>query len=329
MAEPLLRAENVVKHYPVRNGRERGLVRAVHDVSFELGRGETLALVGESGCGKSTLARTLVCLEQPTSGRVILDDVDLAALSERGRRPRRKRIQMVFQDPFASLNPKMSIGDLIGEAYEVHGLPEGVTSARAAVGELLERVGLDPAMAGHHPRQLSGGQRQRVAIARALAPHPAVLICDEPTSALDVSVQAQIIALLRQLQADLGIAYVFISHDLAVVRQIADRVAVMYLGRIVESGTAQDVFDSPVHPYTQALLASIPTLTPGRPPRLEGEAPSPLNPPAGCHFRPRCPHARPECGASLPDLAAFAPNHSAACFFPQIRRPHIPPEGPS
>ncbi|MBB5959734.1 oligopeptide/dipeptide ABC transporter ATP-binding protein [Saccharothrix tamanrassetensis] len=329
MADPLLRAENVVKHYRVRNGRERGIVRAVHDVSFELARGETLALVGESGCGKSTLARTLVCLEQPTSGRVMLDDTDLAGLSERKRRPQRKRIQMVFQDPFASLNPRMSIGDLIGEAYEVHGLPDGAGSARTAVAELLERVGLEPAMAGHHPRQLSGGQRQRVAIARALAPHPAVLICDEPTSALDVSVQAQIIALLRRLQSDLGIAYVFISHDLAVVRQIADRVAVMYLGRIVESGTAQDIFESPVHPYTQALLASIPTLTPGRTARLGGEAPSPMNPPAGCHFRPRCPHARPECGTRLPDLAAFAPNHLAACLFPQIRRSQLPTEEPS
>ncbi len=328
MAEPLLRAENVVKHYQVRNGRKRGTVRAVHDVSFELGRGETLALVGESGCGKSTLARTLVCLEQPTSGRVLLDDVDLAGLSERRRRPQRKRIQMVFQDPFASLNPRMSIGDLIGEAYEVHGLPDGVGSARTAVAELLERVGLEPAMAGRHPRELSGGQRQRVAIARALAPHPAVLICDEPTSALDVSVQAQIIALLRRLQADLGIAYVFISHDLAVVRQIADRVAVMYLGRIVESGTAQDIFESPVHPYTQALLASIPTLTPGEPTRLDGEAPSPMNPPAGCHFRPRCPHAQPECGTGLPDLAAFAPNHLSACLFPRIRS-QIPLEGQS
>ncbi|CCH31937.1 ABC transporter ATP-binding protein [Actinosynnema sp. NPDC047251] len=329
MPDSLLRAENVVKHYNVRNGRKRGVVRAVHDVSFELGRGETLALVGESGCGKSTLARTLVCLEEPTSGRVVLDDVDLAGLSERRRRPRRKRIQMVFQDPFASLNPRMSIGDLVGEAYEVHGLPDGVGSARAAVAELLDRVGLDPAMAGHHPRQLSGGQRQRVAIARALAPHPAVLICDEPTSALDVSVQAQIIALLRRLQADLGISYVFISHDLAVVRQIADRVAVMYLGRIVESGTAQEIFDTPQHPYTQALLASIPTLTPGRPARLDGEAPSPMNPPAGCHFRPRCPHARSECGQRLPDLAAVSPTHSAACLFPQIRRSHIPTEGQS
>ncbi|MEV0674893.1 ABC transporter ATP-binding protein [Actinosynnema sp. NPDC050436] len=327
MAEPLLRAENVVKHYRVRSGRTRATVRAVHDVSFELARGETLALVGESGCGKSTLARTLVCLEQPTSGRVLLDDLDLAGMPERRRRRTRKRIQMVFQDPFASLNPRMSVGDLVGEAYEVHGLPDGVESARAAVAELLARVGLDPALAGHHPRQLSGGQRQRVAIARALAPHPAVLICDEPTSALDVSVQAQIIALLRRLQAELGIAYVFISHDLAVVRQIADRVAVMYLGRIVESGTAQDVFESPAHPYTRALLASIPTLTPGTPTRLDGEAPSPVNPPEGCHFRPRCPHARPECGTALPDLAAVAPGHSAACLFPQIRRSHIPSEG--
>lgn len=262
MSEALLRADHVVKHYPVGTGRRRTIVHAVADVSFGLAGGETLAVVGESGSGKSTLARTLVCLEPPTSGRVMLGGVDITALSERARRPLRRRIQMVFQDPFGSLNPRMTIGDLVGEAYEVHGLPDGVGSARSAVAELLERVGLDPAMAAHNPGRLSGGQRQRVAIARALAPHPAVLICDEPTSALDVSVQAQIIALLRRLQSDLGIAYVFISHDLAVVRQIADRVAVMYHGRIVESGAAGEVLDAPTHSYTQALLASIPSLTP-------------------------------------------------------------------
>ncbi|TCO47397.1 ATP-binding cassette domain-containing protein [Actinocrispum wychmicini] len=256
MSEHLLTAEHLVKDFAVRNGRKRVVLRAVDDVSFDLDRGETLALVGESGSGKSTLARTLVCLETPTSGRVLLDGTDWTALPERRRRPLRKRVQMVFQDPFGSLNPRMSVGDLVGEAYQVHGLPD----ARSSVGELLERVGLDPTMAARHPHHLSGGQRQRVAIARALAPHPAVLVCDEPTSALDVSVQAQIIALLRQLQADLGIAYVFISHDLAVVRQIADRIAVMYLGRIVETGTADDVFRAPTDPYTQALLAAVPRL---------------------------------------------------------------------
>ncbi|WP_028923342.1 ABC transporter ATP-binding protein [Pseudonocardia acaciae] len=313
MSEPLLQAERIVKRYPVRGA---GVVHAVRDVSFELARGETLGLVGESGCGKSTLARTLVCLERPTSGRVLLDGADLAALPERRRRALRGRIQMVFQDPFGSLNPRMSVGELVGEAFRVHGLPAGSGSVRAAVGELLELVGLEPALASHHPRQLSGGQRQRVAIARALAPRPEVLICDEPTSALDVSVQAQIIALLRRLRAELGIAYLFISHDLAVIRQVADRVAVMYLGRIVELGPDRDVFGAPAHPYTRALLAAVPSLTPGPLARLDGEAPSPLDPPAGCHFRPRCPRAQPDCGARLPDLVDTAPGHAAACLFP-------------
>nr|WP_042178364.1 oligopeptide/dipeptide ABC transporter ATP-binding protein [Kibdelosporangium sp. MJ126-NF4]CEL13140.1 Oligopeptide transport ATP-binding protein OppF (TC 3.A.1.5.1) [Kibdelosporangium sp. MJ126-NF4] len=329
MAEPLLRVENMVRHYSVHSGRPHGrhraVLRAVQDVSFDLARGETLALVGESGCGKSTLARTLVCLERPTSGRVLLDGVDLTAMPERRRRPLRARVQMVFQDPFGSLNPRMSVGDLVGEAYQVHSLPDGVPSARSAVAQLLEQVGLDPTMAARRPHQLSGGQRQRVAIARALAPRPDVLVCDEPTSALDVSVQAQIIALLRQLQADLGVAYVFISHDLAVVRQIADRVAVMYLGRIVETGTGHEIFHRPAHPYTQALLASVPDLTPavssdpGEFVRLDGEAPSPLDPPSGCAFRTRCPHARVECGARVPDLGP-AP-HQVACLFPVARPP--------
>lgn len=314
MTEPMLEVRDLVKHYPVRNGllrRSAGAVKAVDGVSLTLEQGRTLGLVGESGSGKSTLARVLVGIERPTSGNVLVDGEDVARLSRAGRKQLRRDVQMVFQDPYTSLNPRMSVGEIVGEPFAIHGIaPTG--GRRAAVGELLELVGLDPAHAGRYPHQFSGGQRQRVGIARALALRPKILVCDEPVSALDVSVQGQVINLLEDLQEELGLSYLFVAHDLGVVRHIAHDVAVMYLGRIVEQGREPEVYDGARHPYTQALLSAVPVPDPAvrlvepSPIVLEGDPPSPVDPPSGCPFHTRCwlaptlPEAQPDPIPSYP-----------------------------
>jgi oligopeptide/dipeptide ABC transporter ATP-binding protein len=316
MTTPAIEAIDLKKHFPVRNWRRtETVVRAVDGVSFHLGAGETLAIVGESGCGKSTVGRMLVRLTEPTSGRIQVDGASLSSAGSDRLRDLRRKVQMVFQDPRASLNPRVPVGVCVGEPME-NFLAISRAEREQRVGDLLERVGLGREVAKRYPSEFSGGQRQRIGIARALAVSPSVIIADEAVSALDVSVQAQVINLLKDLQVELGLAYIFISHDLSVVHHIADRVAVMYLGRIVEMGTADEVFSSPRHPYTRALIDSAPIEHPAqRHSRslLTGEIPSPLNPPPGCAFNPRCPLARPECRSSVPDLNGPAGKHLAAC----------------
>ncbi|MBI1847984.1 MAG: ABC transporter ATP-binding protein [Candidatus Rokubacteria bacterium] len=320
--EPLLEVRNLTKRFPVGGGLfggAPGVVRAVDGVSFSIARGETLGLVGESGCGKTTTGRCILQLERPTSGSVLFEGRDLTTLDETALRDVRRRIQVIFQDPYSSLNPRMTIGAIVGEPLAVHRIvPEAAARARR-VRDLLSRVGLLPQHARRYPHELSGGQRQRVGIARALAMEPALVICDEPVSALDVSIQAQIINLLEDLQAEFGLTYLFIAHDLAVVRHISDRVAVMYLGRIVEITDRKALYDDPLHPYTKALLAAVPIPDPeieaGRPRIvLGGEVPSPLNPPPGCVFHPRCPIAVDRCRRVIPDLREVKPGHWAACL---------------
>jgi oligopeptide/dipeptide ABC transporter ATP-binding protein len=309
-----LRASGLVKHFPVARGlfgRARAFVKAVDGVSLAVDAGRTLAVVGESGCGKSTLARLLLRLIEPDAGTLELDGQDLRQLDERSLLQARSRIQMVFQDPYGSLNPRMSAGDALAEPLRLHGV--GTAADRGArVRRLLDQVGLPAAAARRFPHEFSGGQRQRLAIARALAAGPRVVVCDEPVSALDVSIQAQILNLLADLQAELGLAYVFISHDLAVVRQVADEVAVMYLGRVVEQGAASAVFARPRHPYTRALLAAAPQPDPRRRAAAEalppGDVPSPLAPPPGCHFHTRCPHADAQCREAYPPMLEVAGN---------------------
>ena len=321
MSGALLEVEHLVKHFPVGGGvfsRPAGVVRAIDGVSFTLNRGETLGLVGESGCGKTTTGRCILQLERPTSGRILFDGVDLAAIDQAALRAVRRRVQVIFQDPYSSLNPRMTVGQILAEPIKVHGIIRSRSGRDARVRELLEQVGLAAQHARRYPHQLSGGQRQRVGIARALAMEPALIICDEPVSALDVSIQAQIINLLEDLQRRLGLTYLFIAHDLSVVRHISDRVAVMYLGRIVELADRAALYEDPLHPYTRALLSAVPIPDP----RLEatrertvlrGEVPSPLNPPSGCVFHPRCPIAVDRCTAEIPPLREIKPGHWAAC----------------
>jgi oligopeptide transport system ATP-binding protein len=299
-------------------GGARETVKAVDDVTFQLEPGETLGLVGESGCGKTTLGRAIVGLHPPTAGTIVLAGRVLGALPAAELRSRRRQVQMVFQDPFSSLNPRQKVGNIVGEALDIHRLAASRAARRQRVAGLLEAVGLDAACARRYPHEFSGGQRQRVGIARALAVEPDLIVCDEPVSALDVSIQAQIINLLQDLQAQRGLAYLFVAHDLAVVRQVSHRVMVMYLGRIVENAAANSLMSAPQHPYTQALIASVPVLEAGAPgarPRiiLPGEVPSPIHPPSGCPFHPRCPVAEPRCRTEIPALRDLGMGHSVAC----------------
>ncbi len=327
---PLLRVEQLVKHFPVRRGvfgRVSGAVRAVDGVDFQIAAGETLGVVGESGCGKSTLGRLVLRLIEASAGRVSFEGQDLATLDAAGLRAQRRSMQIIFQDPYSSLNPRMTVGQTLTEPLMLHGLHMG--HHRDRVAELLHTVGLAPEHALRYPHEFSGGQRQRVGIARALAAEPKLIVCDEAVSALDVSVQAQVVNLLQDLQRQFGIAYLFIAHDLAVVKHIATRIAVMYLGRIVEIGEKTALFASPRHPYTQALLSAIPLPEPGlRRERVlvSGDVPSPLNPPTGCHFHTRCQYAQALCSQRTPALEAAGEQSVACHFWREITPPDALPE---
>jgi len=337
VSESLLRIEHLIKHFPVKAQvlfGSRQYVRAVDDVSLEVRRGETLGLVGETGCGKSTLARCIIRLENPTSGRVIFDGHDITRAPDTELRPFRQRMQMVFQDPYSSLNPRRRVGSIIGDPFEIHGIASG-TEQKRRVQQLMDLVGLNPEHYNRFPAQFSGGQRQRIGIARAIALRPDLLVCDEPVSALDVSIRAQILNLLADLQKELGLTILFISHDLSVVRHVSNRIAVMYLGKVVEIASAQELFESARHPYTRALLSAIPIADPDLDSVreqiiLSGDPPSPIEPPAGCRFHPRCPRAEALCAVEEPALItrlADAMDHLAACHFPVKDREPLVPAG--
>ena len=320
--ETLLRVEDLVMHFPIYRGviqRQVGAVRAVDGVSFEVKRGETLGLVGESGCGKSTTGRTILQLYRPTSGSVHFEDVDLVHLKGEELRKMRRKMQMIFQDPYASLNPRMTVADIVGEPLMVHDVATG-KEIQERVQHLLEVVNLNPAFASRYPHEFSGGQRQRIGVARALALQPSFIICDEPISALDVSIQAQVVNLLEELQEQFNLTYLFIAHDLSMVRHISDRVAVMYLGVIVELASRDELYAKPLHPYTQALLSAVPIPDPVADAKrqrtiLKGDVPSAANPPSGCRFRTRCPIAQEVCSQSRPEFREIKPGHFVACFF--------------
>ena len=327
MSDPILAVENLTRHFPVSRGilfgRGAGTVRAVEGISFSVGRGETLALVGESGCGKSTTARLVLRLIDPTAGTIRFEGQNIQDLKGAPLRALRRRMQIVFQDPYASLNPRMTVGEVLEEPLIVHGLGDA-SWRRGRVEDLLTLVGLAGYHARRYPHEFSGGQRQRIGIARALAVEPALIVCDETVSALDVSIQAQVVNLLSDLQKQLGLAYLFIAHDLAVVKHVAGRVAVMYLGQIVEIGPKHALFANPRHPYTRTLLAAIPRPDPHRDRGrsiLGGDVPSPMNPPSGCRFHTRCPHAIDRCRAETPALTIQAAGHMAACH----RAAELPP----
>lgn len=319
----ILSVQNLVKHFPLSKShwvvlrKSAGAVHAVDDVSFDVVRGETLGLVGESGCGKSTTGRTILQLHRPTSGHVYFENKDLAVTKGEELRHMRRRMQMIFQDPYSSLNPRMTVGEIIGEPLIVHGLTTQKESEEQ-VKELLKRVGLNPSYTNRYPHEFSGGQRQRIGVARALALQPSLIVCDEPISALDVSIQAQVVNLLEDLQKEFGLTYLFIAHDLSMIRHIATRVAVMYLGVIVELAGRNDLYNNPLHPYTQALLSAVPIPDPVAEEKrqriiLQGDVPSPVNPPSGCRFRTRCPLATKICAEQRPDFREITPGHWAAC----------------
>ena len=319
----LLRVENLVKHFPIEQGiilqKQTGSVHAVDGITFDVYQGETLGLVGESGCGKSTTGRTILQIFRPTSGSVIFDGVDLVNLKGRELRPMRRKMQMIFQDPYPSLNPRMTVGEIVGEPLIIHNVARG-SEIEDRVASLLGIVGLNPSFANRYPHEFSGGQRQRVGVARALALQPSFIVCDEPISALDVSIQAQVVNLLEDLQKQFNLTYLFIAHDLSMVRHISARVAVMYLGVIVELADRDELYLEPLHPYTQALLSAAPIPDPIADARrerviLEGDVPSPVNPPSGCRFRTRCPIAEAICAEWQPDFREMKPGHFVACHF--------------